>query len=404
MVQESSPVHISEILPGILSQLKETSKVKSSRVFKGAAQFSTPSVSARPTDRESELTVVFGILTERRKWFATVLQAISLMELPVTEYLKLYVQDMHRRNYKPGGMLNTVRVLKRFLSFLSSLGKKEIEDLTRADLEAFVEHEQDRGLKVSSIHTYLAHIYAFLGFLHEEDIIPAGVLRRRVRLRLPQSLPKAIDPDDVSRLLSSISHIRDCAMILLLLRTGMRIGELLETKLRDVNVKECTITIWEGVKNRRGRVVYFSDDARDALKRWLKQRKTKSAYLFYGYSGGRLSYNGARLVFRRNLSRAGLAHKGYTLHCLRHTFASEMLNAGMRLECLQPLLGHDNIEMTRRYARLTNKTRREEYFRAMAVIERGEIDDSYQLDRELQTILKEKELCTSHDKELSAQS
>ena len=109
-------------------------------------------------------------------------------------------------------------------------------------------------------------------------------------------------------------------------------------------------------------------------------------------------------MFKRNLDKAELAHKDYTLHCLRHTFASEMLNAGMRLECLQPLLGHDNIEMTRRYARLTNKTRREEYFRAMAVIERGEIDDSYQLDRELQTILKEKKLCTSHDKELSPQS
>jgi site-specific recombinase XerD len=404
MVQESSPVHISEILPGILSQLKDTSKVKSSRVFKGAAQFSTPSVSARPPDRESELTVLFGILTERKKWFATVLQAISLMKLPGTESLKLYVQDMHRRNCKPGSMLNTVHGLKRFLSFLGSLGRKEIEELNRADLEAFVEHEQDRGLKLSSIHTYLAHIYAFLDFLIDEEIVPAEVLRRRVRLRLPQSLPKAMDPDDVRQLLCGISHIRDRAMILLLLRTGMRIGELLETKGRDVNVKERTIIIWEGVKNRRGRVVYFGDDARDALNKWLKLREARGPYLFYGRSGGRLSYNGAHLMFKRNLDKAGLAHKGYTLHCLRHTFASEMLNAGMRLECLQPLLGHDNIEMTRRYARLTNKTRREEYFRAMAVIERGEIDDSYQLDRELQTILKEKELCTSHDKELSAQS
>jgi site-specific recombinase XerD len=68
------------------------------------------------------------------------------------------------------------------------------------------------------------------------------------------------------------------------------------------------------------------------------------------------------------------------LHCLRHTFASEMLNAGMRLECLQPLLGHSNIEVTRRYARLTDRTREEEYFRAMEVIERGEIDGDYRLD------------------------
>jgi integrase/recombinase XerD len=315
-----------------------------------------------------------------------------------------YLLDKQRRNCKVLTLQAALNCLKVFFTFLEGIGKSGLEELTRADLEAFVEHEQDRGMKLSSIHTYLAHIYAFLDFLIEEEIVAAEVLRRRVRLRLPQSLPRAMEPDDVRQLLCGISHIRDRAMILLLLRTGMRIGELLETKVRDVNVKERTITIWEGVKNRRGRVVYFSDDARDALNKWLKLREARGPYPFYGRSGGRLSYNGARLMFKRNLDKAGLAHKGYTLHCLRHTFASEMLNAGMRLECLQPLLGHDNIEMTRRYARLTNKTRREEYFRAMAVIERGEIDDSYQLDRELQTILKEKELCTSHDKELSPQS
>jgi len=77
------------------------------------------------------------------------------------------------------------------------------------------------------------------------------------------------------------------------------------------------------------------------------------------------------------LSTAGLQHKGYTLHSLRHTFASELLNAGMRLECLQLLLGHSDIEMTRRYARLTDKSREEEYFRAMKIIERGGIHGAY---------------------------
>jgi site-specific recombinase XerD len=62
------------------------------------------------------------------------------------------------------------------------------------------------------------------------------------------------------------------------------------------------------------------------------------------------------------------------VHCLRHTFASELLNAGMRLECLQQPLGHHDIEVTRRYARLTDTTREEEYFRAMAMIEKGGID------------------------------
>ena len=83
------------------------------------------------------------------------------------------------------------------------------------------------------------------------------------------------------------------------------------------------------------------------------------------------------------LNQADLAHKGYTLHCLRHTFASELLNAGMRLECLQQLLGHSSIEMTRRYARLTDITRKEEYFRAMAKIEKDGVHGDYRCDHQL---------------------
>jgi site-specific recombinase XerD len=77
------------------------------------------------------------------------------------------------------------------------------------------------------------------------------------------------------------------------------------------------------------------------------------------------------------LKKAGLTHKGYTVHSLRHTFASELLNAGMRREHLQKLMGHTSAEVTRRYARLTDKNRKEEYFKAMQKIERGDIDGHY---------------------------
>ena len=89
------------------------------------------------------------------------------------------------------------------------------------------------------------------------------------------------------------------------------------------------------------------------------------------------------MMFVKCLDKAGLLSKGYSLHCLRHTFATELLNAGISLPCLQQLLGHSSIEMTLRYARLTDKTREQEYFKAMALIERSDNDESYQLDRQL---------------------
>ncbi len=79
-------------------------------------------------------------------------------------------------------------------------------------------------------------------------------------------------------------------------------------------------------------------------------------------------------MFNKYLQKAGLQYNSYTLHCLRHTFATDLLNARMPLECLRVLLGHSNLEITRRYARLSDKTREEEYFTAMDRILKGDDD------------------------------
>ena len=314
------------------------------------------------------------------KVIARVLARLSVLEFPAKAYVEDYLRHLHRRNCKFTTLSNKLTALQLFLSFTGDLGKRHIEEITREDLEAFVEHEQDRGLRTVSVKTRLSAVYAFLRFWHDKGVVSSELLVRKIRLRLPEPLPRAIDPDDVNRLLAVLGEVRDRAMILVLLRTGMRIGELLKTQVRDLNLSERKIAIYEAEKNGVGRVVYISKDALCALKAWLRRREPNNVLVFYGQGRSSLTYNGARLMFMKYLKKAGLGHKGYSLHCLRHTFASEMLNAGMRLECLQPLLGHSNIEVTRRYAKLTDKTREEEYFRAMEIIEKGEIDGDYRLD------------------------
>jgi integrase/recombinase XerC/integrase/recombinase XerD len=314
------------------------------------------------------------------KVIARVLARLSVLEFPAKDYVEEYLRHLHRRNCKFTTLSSRLGALQLFLSFLEDVGKTHIEEITRQDLEAFVEHEQDRGLSMVSVKTRLCAIYAFLRFCHDKGVVSPELLVRKIRLRLPEPLPRAIDPDDVNRLLAVLDELRDRAMILVLLRTGMRIGELLNTQVSDVNLAERKVAIYEAEKNGVGRVVYISKDALGALRAWLKKRDPNKALVFYGQGRSSLSYHGARRMFMKHLKQAGLGHKGYTLHCLRHTFASEMLNAGMRLECLQALLGHSNIEVTRRYAKLTDKTREQEYFRAMEIIERGEIDGDYRLD------------------------
>ncbi len=249
---------------------------------------------------------------------------------------------------------------------------------------------------LSTVRTRLHCANAFLGYLIEIGVVSADVLARRIRLKKPEALPRAMDPDDINKLLCVIDNTKDRAMITVLLRTGMRIGELLGTKMRDLHLKDRRIDIYEGEKNRIGRVVYLSDDAMAALKAWLKIREVDHEFLFYARGSRTMCYSTAHLIFSRCLKKAGLSHKGYSLHALRHTFASELLNAGMRIECLQPLMGHTSLDVTRRYARLTDKTREEEYFRAMTIIERGEMDGHYRLDHQVQAFLEEKERFTEY--------
>jgi integrase/recombinase XerD len=311
-----------------------------------------------------------------------------------------YLHHQYRLNLRASTLMGTISFLVSFLGFLSAKGTPQLETLTREDLEAFIEHLQDLGLKASTISSRVKQLKAFIRFLIEEGVVAPQVLLKRLTVKVPEPLPRAIPPEDLQQMLMVIEDPRDRAMILVLLRTGMRIGELLTTTVNEVLIEERKILIFEAEKNRLGRVVSFSDDARDALTAWLRERDPRKQYLFYARGKETMSYTTARTIFYRYLLRAGLGHKGYTLHSLRHTFATELLNAGMRLECLQVLLGHASLQMTRRYARLSDKTREQEYFRAMSIIEREERDAHDQLDRELQEIFEEAELLSSHGEEL----
>jgi integrase/recombinase XerD len=301
------------------------------------------------------------------------LSKLSMLDLPAKEHFENYLRYKVRSNHKPKTIASSFTSIMLFLTFYGTSGKTDLKDLQRSDLEAFIEHEQDRGMHITTVKTRTACIVAFLHFLIEQEIIPATALKKRIRFKLPDLLPRAMHPDDVKKLLSIIDHTRDRALILLLLRTGIRIGEALSLTINDIDLKQRKVYLYQGEKNDTGRVVYLSNDAVFSLKRWLRWRDPEK-FVFARKEEAPICYSTARSLFVKYLKEAGLMQKGYTVHSLRHTYASELLNAGMRLEVLQQLLGHQDIEMTRRYARLTDRTREEEYFRAMAKIEKGADD------------------------------
>jgi integrase/recombinase XerD len=355
--------------------------------------------SSSPRPDQTEHGVLYH--EQRRATLERTLGKLCGLDLPGREHVDAYLHDQYRRHLSPNTLRNSFTANRSFLEFVKRGGKRDLDKVSREDIESYIEHEQDRGVKPSSINMRMQSLRAFFRFLIDREALRPEVLLKKVRIKVPEALPRAMDPDDVKKLLRVITDTRDRAMVLVLLRTGMRIGELLHTLVSEISVKERKIEIYEAQKTQVGRVVYLSEDAVVALKAWLRKREVQKGYLIY--TGGRrtMSYPAARMMFQKYLDKAGLLHKGYSLHCLRHTFATELLNAGMRLESLQQLLGHESVEMTRRYAKLTDKTREEEYFRAMAIIERREADGcDDRCDRPLQAALEEEKLLSSHHQEL----
>lgn len=348
-----------------------------------------------------------NISEHKRQTFQRCRQRVEGSDLTGSELLIEYLFGKYIKNHSHHAIRRSSSVILSFLSFLQN-NNQILYNLTHKEIGSFVEFEQDRGLKPLSVINNLEVVSTFITFLVKQNVLPHEVREHKIKLKKPEVLPRAIPKEDVQLLLITLDKSLDRALILLLLRTGLRIGELLNVKLSDIIFRERKILIYQGEKNYQGRVVYYSKDAAQALREWLQQRENKADYLFGNGHGRPISYTTAHRIMKILLQRANLTGKKYTLHSLRHTFevslcslsATDMLNAGMRIEVLQQLLGHQEIGITMRYARLADHTREREYFQAMDRIEKGEHYEPERINNQLQKVFEEKKLLSSKCKKL----
>jgi hypothetical protein len=212
--------------------------------------------------------------SKRRRALNTAIDRLEASSLPGFEYVIAYIHDKYRRNHSVTSISQTGRTLHAFLSIFKDLGRSDIKGIQRQDIAAYVEHEQEKGLKVNSVRNHLHTVYAYLRYLVENDVLPADILQKKIRIKLPEVLPKAIPAEDLKQILRVITGVRDRALILLLLHTGMRIGELLKVKITDIVLSERKILLYLGEKNLHGRTVFYGTTAELALNKWLATRET----------------------------------------------------------------------------------------------------------------------------------
>ncbi len=174
-------------------------------------------------------------LRRKQKIIGRALEKIIDRGLCGHEPVRAYLTELYRRNCRPNTLRAHAQTIGSFLLYLKGCRQERLEAISREDIGGFVENEQDLGLMPNTISMRLRGLYSFLKFMVQRGELNAEVLTRKLRIKLPESLPRAIDPQSVRQLLAVIYHVRDRAIVLVLLRTGMRIGELLDTRLADVD-------------------------------------------------------------------------------------------------------------------------------------------------------------------------
>jgi len=186
--------------------------------------------------------------SERRRSLEKLIGRLAVRDIPGRDLIEEYLRDQYRRNLSVNTMRNGFCVIESFLMFVKGLNKTDLNTVTHKDVLVYIEHEQDRGMGAQTVYVRLRLLRTFLRYLMEKDIMQPEVVAKRIIIKVPEALPRAMEPEDEKKLLAAEGSVRDRAMVLVLLRTGMRIGELLNTLVKEVYLKERRIEIYEAEK------------------------------------------------------------------------------------------------------------------------------------------------------------
>ncbi len=234
-----------------------------------------------------------------------------------------------------------------------------------------------KRLKPKTINCHLVSIRGFYEYLHnEEEIRIPNPVKRGYVLKQSKPLPKHLREEEVDRLFNVIKNLRDRAMFKIMLRCGLRVEEVANLSLKSLYLKRKIIFVKDG-KGKKDRVVYMSDDAYEALVKYLRSRppsREKKIFLVEkGTCKGKpISVRGIQKRMEYYARKAGVKASS---HQLRHTMATQLLNADMDLVSIQDLLGHSRIGTTERYIKVSNRKVMRDYFKAMDVVTKSSLHD-----------------------------
>ncbi len=266
----------------------------------------------------------------------------------------------------------TVDAYRRDLISFASFRGGAIADAETADLERWIAQMRADGLAATTIARRSAAARSFFRQLVLLGRRPDNPAAELVLPKRPRTLPRALSPAETERLIEAATGVtpramRDRALVELLYGSGLRVSEAVGAARSAVDLDARTVRVIG--KGRKERIVPLGRPAVEAVRRYLAlgrphlDRRHRPD-LFLNARGGALTRAGAFLILRRLAAKAGLEPERVHPHLLRHSFATHLLEGGADLRSVQEMLGHADLTTTERYTHVSDRRRRETYFRA----------------------------------------
>jgi site-specific recombinase XerD len=281
-----------------------------------------------------------------------------------TTELICYRRALKRKNYSAHTLKNYMNIIDHFMRWLAI----PISEVTSREIGDYIDHLLRKRCAPKTIICHLQTLRLFFDYLINEAGRKMVNPITRIAIRLPRPLPRHLKDKQVNRLFDFITDLRDRAMFMLMLRCGLRVEEVANLTMDAVEYQRRQIFVSNG-KGGKDRVVYMSEDAGSALSAYIEKRSSKAKRLFLVQKGPmRGKPISVRGIQKRIEYYARKSNLDVSCHRLRHTMATQLLNADANLATIQDLLGHGQITTTQRYCRVANLKVKGEYYKAMEAV------------------------------------
>jgi site-specific recombinase XerD len=271
--------------------------------------------------------------------------------LSVSPLRERMIEDMNARKLGRDTQRSHVYSCKRFAAFL----KRSPDTATAEDLRLFQLYLVETGMSICNRN----RIMTGLRFLFRVTLRRHDLAAEIYHIKEPQKIPLVISPDETKRLLAVAGSLKARVLLSLGYGCGLRASEVVRLKVKHIDSAQRIIRI-EQSKGRKDRNVMLSHEILDLLREWWKVRPSRhdtqvalqERWLFPGTRAGKpTSTRQLNRLFHEATDAAGIK-KNVTLHALRHSFATHLLERGTDIRIIQALLGHDKLDTTARYTRV----------------------------------------------------